>query len=759
VLQVISRSTFDLQPVLDAIVDTAARLCNAGGAGLAIRQGDVYRYVATYSLDPEWVAMLRAMPFQPDRGTVSGRALLERRVTHVVDLAADPEHVDPRIVTVGGIRTLLAVPLLREEDPIGVLTVGHQRVQPFTERQIELVRTFADQAVIAMENARLLTETREALEQQTATAEVLQVINSSPGDLAPVFDAMLERGIRLCEASFGVLYTFDGERFQMAAARGLPAVYAEYLQRNPLTFAPGSGPASVLAGQRFHTVVDFRSDQLTLSGDPQRRALVELGGARSGAAVPLRKDATLLGIFLVFRPEVRPFTEKQIALLENFAAQAVIAMENARLLNETREALEQQTATAEVLQVINSSPGNRTPVFEAILEKARVLCGAAHGSLSLYDGKMFRTVAINTRVQELADQMRQGFSPSDFPVLKPLLDGARLVQVPDLAELGNPYGARTGLFVPLRKDDALLGLIITVRLEIRPFSPKEIALVENFAAQAVIAIENARLLTETREALEQQTATAEVLQVINSSPGDLAPVFDAILEKAHALCGATYGNLQIYDGEHFRAVAVRGAPEPFEALLREPYRPVLGLDGPTGRLIRGDRFVQIADLQQMTAELEARGIDEPRARGSVELVGARTVLFIPLRKDGALLGFISALRQEVLPFTDKEIALLQNFAAQAVIAMENARLLTETREALEQQTRPPRYCRSSTPRPATSRRSSMQYWKRREPSVGPSLELYSSPRRKSIFALWPCAVARKHGTTEYGGASGEPIAQ
>ena len=245
--------------------------------------------------------------------------------------------------------------------------------------------TLADSEQLIANLHRQLAECRaerdEALQRETATTEVLQVINSSPGDLAPVFDAMLEKGVHLCEASFGLLCTFNGEGLQIAAMRGVPAPYAEFLAGELLPFARGSGPASILAGARFHTVTDFAADPLTLSGDPHRRALVELGGARSGAAVPLRKDAALVGMFLVFRPEVQPFTEKQIALLENFAAQAVIAMENARLLTETREALEQQTATAEVLQVINSSPGDLAPVFDAMLEKATRLCEAPFGVL------------------------------------------------------------------------------------------------------------------------------------------------------------------------------------------------------------------------------------------------------------------------------------------------------------------------------------------------------------------------------------------
>src|SRR6516165_8334055 len=316
----------------------------------------------------------------------------------------------------------------------------------------------------------------------------------------------------LCGGTFGIIRTYDGNSFHFGAMRGVPPEIAELMKqpRRP----PFTGMVAlerIVAGEPVVEIRDSRDLAGYRAGVPTIQAMVDRGGARTGLWVALRKEAELLGFIWVYRQEIRPFTDRQIALLRNFANQAVIAIENARLLTETREALEQQTATAEVLQVINSSPGNLTPVYEAMLEKARILCGAAHGSLSLYDGEKFRSVAINTQSQELADRLRQGFSPSEVQYLKPLLDGARLVHVPDLAELGQPYGARTALFVPLRKHDALLGLISNVRLEIRPFSDKEIALVENFAAQAIIAMENARLLTETREALEQQTATAEVL--------------------------------------------------------------------------------------------------------------------------------------------------------------------------------------------------------------------------------------------------------
>jgi len=230
-----------------------------------------------------------------------------------------------------------------------------------------------------MENARLITETREALDQQTVTAEVLGVINSSPGDLAPVFDVILEKAMRLCDAAIGQLGTYDGERFRTATTRGVNDAYAEYRKSNPPNYGPGTTPFRILAGERVIRTDDFKAEPAYQLGEPNRRAIVDLGGARSNLAVALRKDNALLGFIEFYRQEVRPFSDKQVALLENFAAQAVIAMENARLINETREALEQQTATAEVLGVINSSPGDLGPVFDVLLDKALRLCGARYG--------------------------------------------------------------------------------------------------------------------------------------------------------------------------------------------------------------------------------------------------------------------------------------------------------------------------------------------------------------------------------------------
>jgi PAS domain S-box-containing protein len=524
-------------------------------------------------------------------------------------------------------------------------------------------------------------ELAAAREREAAAVEVLGVISASPGNLVPVFDAILERAVRLCEAGFGILWTYDSTRFQAVAHYGVPAAYAEFL-RNPIELSDSAALGDIARGHNSVHVVDLAASGAHTKS-ALRRATVELGGARTGLAVPFHKDGALLGIFVIYRQEVRPFSDKQIALLQNFGAHAGIAMENARLLGETRETLQQQTATAEVLQAINSSPGDLAPVFDAMLEKAARICRADAGFIfRLQDGLNRMVAAFGVPAEYKEFQAR-----NPIPLSRGTLAGRtaleqRAVHIVDAAadpeyvraEAVQIGGQRTMLGVPLIREDALIGIITFGRSRVEPFTQKQIALVTTFADQAVIAIENARLLTELGESLGQQQAITEVLQVINSSPGDLAPVFDAVLDKALRLCEAAFGVFWTFDGERFHSVAARGDPRVAEWMRRDGATRVAP-DTPAGRIVRGERIVHLADATKDEAYQLHR-----RWRELVDIGGGRTVLIVGLWKEDVPLGLIAVYRQEVHPFTEKQTGVLQNFAAQAVIAMDNARLLGEIRQ-------------------------------------------------------------------------------
>ena len=525
-LKVISQSAFNLQVVLDTLVQSAARLCEAEMASVVHPEGSVYRSFARYGYSQNLIEFMETHPVHLGRGTVTGRTILECKPVQIPDVLADPEFTFTEGVKIGGMRTMLGVPLLRDDVPTGVFVLARRAVRPFSDKQIELVQNFAAQAVIAIENARLLNELRqrttdltESLEQQTATSDVLQVISSSPGDLQPVFEAILEKAVRICDAKFGTINRWDGEALHLVASHNLPPAFAEFRSRTP--FRPGSGnPISrMLVTKTVSHIEDLAREQGYLERNASAVAAVELGGVRTHLVVPMLKDNELIGVVIVYRQEVCPFTDKQIELVKNFAAQAVIAIENARLLSELRESLQEQTATSEVLQVISGSPGDLEPVFEAMLEKAVSICDAKFGNIYRWDGDALHLVAShNSRLPSPSARKRIAVSRPIRTMLsrrmivttsggtrrrlarqtRPILNADPAIVA--AVELG---GVRTFLAVPMLKENELIGAFIVYRQEVRPFTDKQIALVTNFAAQAVIAIENARLLKELRQRTEE----------------------------------------------------------------------------------------------------------------------------------------------------------------------------------------------------------------------------------------------------------------
>ncbi len=707
VLRIISASVGDVKPVFDAILANATRLCEAKFGTLYLYDGRTFSAAATHNAPAAYVKFRMRGPIHPGPGTALDRVVRTKRPVHVPDITKEKAYLRgdstfTAAVRLGGYRTLLSVPMLQNGKLIGTLAIQRQQVRPFTEKQIDLVTSFAAQAVIAIENTRLLNELRQSLEQQTATADVLRVISSSPGALEPVFQAMLENATRICEAKFGTMYFREGDGFRAVAMHGAPPAYVESRLHKLLHPGPATGIGRVLQTKQAVQIEDASADQGYSERDPMRVSAVELGGVRTILDVPMLKENEVIGAVAIYREVVRPFTDEQVALVQNFANQAVIAIENTRLLNELRESLQQQTATADVLKVISSSPGELKPVFQAMLDNAARICEAESGTLALREGGAFRLVALHGASAAFSEErLRQPMirlSPGHH--LSRLVETKKVVHIPDLltdqaaaptaAKFG---GARTLLTVPLLKDNEVIGGFGIYRQEVRPFTDKQIELVQNFAAQAVIAIENTRLLNELRqrttdltESLEQQTATSEVLRVISSSPGQLEPVFQAMLENAASICHASFGFM--FRTENSAIIANLGVPPKFlDALESHAHHP-----GPltaSGRLIKSRQTIHIADYSADEAYLSR----DPLATIGVELGGVRTLLNVPMIKDGELIGFIGLFRQEVRPFTDKQIALVQNFAAQAVIAIENTRLLNELRqrttdltESLEQQT-------------------------------------------------------------------------
>ena len=678
ILRVISQAPTDLQPVFERIVVAAARVLRCDMTVVLVREGDVY--VHTAAATPEGLVP----DFAPEQFPIDAsanfpsRAFLTKTMLHLpdwsqIDLTKHERHIHETL----GINCALYLPLLRADECIGVLVFAGSRANIFGSNEIAHAESFRDQALIAMENARLFRETNEALEHQKATSEVLQVISRSTFDLDRVFRTLVENAVRLCGARTGMIFQRDGELMRLAAADGPTPAFVDYVRANPIQPNRGSVTGrAAMEGRTIH-ILDVENDPEYAYGG---RALERY---RSIVAVPLMRDETPIGVFALWRHHVEAFTPRQIALVETFADQAVVAIENVRLFKETQEALEQQTASAEILQVISSSPTDVQPVFDAIARSAAVLCEATNGTVFRLRDGLIRLVGHYSLSQKQLASLQQSFPvPLDRGTAsgRAILDRA-VVHIHDIA--ADPgysaalvkTGLRSVLSVPMLRSGETIGSINVSRGELRPFSDRQIELLKTFADQAVIAIENVRLFDQVQaktrdleELLAQQTATADVLKVISRSAFDLQTVLDTLVASAVQLNGAQSGTICVREGDAFPYRAFSFADEPRLADYLRAHPPVAGRGSVAGRVILSGGVEQVSDI-----------LADPEYEVPIAAHGspARALIAVPLIGKDRLEGVFILSRLAPGSYSARQIEILRTFADQAVIAIENVRLFDE----------------------------------------------------------------------------------
>jgi GAF domain-containing protein len=699
ILKVINASPGDLTPVFDIILEKTHSLCDVASGSLQLYDGGNVRTVAVRGFNERWKEFLRRGYKIDDSNrevmeTVHPRHVADMR--EILDRSSNP--LSRAFVEIGGFRTFLGLPLIKEGKAIGRIVAAREEVRPFTEHQIALLQTFADQAVIAIENARLFNETREALERQTATADILKVIASSPSDVQPVFEAVAERAISLLDAWSVFVARFDGELMHLAAARGALPDTEQYLRGLfPAPPDPETSQGRCILQRTAINVADLQADP-----NPRNRERARTRGFRAGLVVPMLRDGRPIGAISVSRREAGAFADKEVALLQAFADQAVIAIENVRLFDEVQkrtddlaEALTYQTGSGNILKVIASSPTDVDPVLSAIAESACELCEAHDALVHLRDGDSLRYRAHHGPIPFGFEKLPTGGDPIPFgserlPINRSWVTGRSVVdkvpvhlhdvlsmegdEFPEAQRLSRREGTRTILSVPLLRENESIGAIVLRRTEVSPFSEKQIALLRTFADQAVIAIGNVRLFDEVQartrdltESLQQQTATSEVLKVISRSAFDLQTVLDTLVGSAARLCDAEKGAIFKRDGELYHWSANFGNPPELEAFAKaHPFRP--GRHAVTARVALEGRTFHIADV---LADAEYG------ASAHQKLGNYRTILGVPLLREGEPIGVFVLTREDVKPFTAKQIELVETFADQAVIAIENVRLFGE----------------------------------------------------------------------------------